>query len=93
MNVYLLYPQKDWVNTESYFVSQSIVQDLGLKTLFSAAAKGVIKENGEVKSIEDADSYLYETMKKVMLVPLHTKEEIYYRQQIMQDCIDNEDFI
>lgn len=93
MNVYLLYPQKDWVNTESYFDSQSIVQDLGLKTLFSAAAKGVIKENGEVKSIEDADSYLYETMKKVMLVPLHTKEEIYYRQQIMQDCIDNEDFI
>ena len=48
MNTYLLYPNKDWVNIENYFDHQSIVQDLGLKTLFSAAAKAVNKENGEV---------------------------------------------
>ena len=54
MNTYLLYAHKDWVNVENYFDHQSIVQDLGLKTLFSAAAKGVVKENGEVKTITDA---------------------------------------
>ena len=93
MNTYLLYAHKDWVNVENYFDHQSIVQDLGLKTLFSAAAKGVVKENGEVKTITDADPYLYDIMKRVMIVPLTTEEEIYYRQSVLQDCIDNEEFI
>ena len=39
MKVYLLYPQKEWLNPEPYFDEKAIVQDLGLKTLFLAAAK------------------------------------------------------
>ena len=42
MKVYLLYPQKEWLNPEPYFDEKAIVQDLGLKTLFLAAAKEVV---------------------------------------------------
>lgn len=93
MNAYLLYPQREWENNKRYFDYQSITQDLGLKTLFSAASKKVIYEDGIVKKIADPDPFLFDTMKKVMMVPLETGEEIRYRQDILKDCINNEDFI
>lgn len=93
MNAYLLYPHKEWVNTKTYFDSRSIVQDLGLETLFMAASKGVVKEREEVKEILGEDSYIKAAMKKVMLVPLETAEEIQYRQDIVKDCFANEHFV
>ena len=92
MKVYLLYPQKEWLNPEPYFDEKAIVQDLGLKTLFLAAAKEVVKEDGKVKRIREADLYLEETMKKVVMVPVEA-EEILYRQEILRDCLQEENFI
>ena len=74
MKVYLLYPQKEWLNPEPYFDEKAIVQDLGLKTLFLAAAKEVVKEDGKVKRIREADLYLEETMKQVVMVPVEAEE-------------------
>lgn len=92
MNACLLYENKDWTNVEPYSDAPSIIQDLGLKTLFEAASKEVEKDGDRVKSIKKADAYLAETMKKVMMVPLQSPEEIKYRQDVLQDCLTREAF-
>ena len=93
MNTFLLYPDKEWDNSGSYFDFQSIVQDLGLNTLFRIAACGVEKENGEIKSIMKADNYILESVKRVMSVPLTSEEEIVFRNEMVKDCVNNEEFI
>lgn len=93
MRAYLLYTQREWANTAHYSDYQSIVKDLGLNTLFQAAAKEIEKEDGKVKRIQEADVFLAETMRQVMLVPLETESEIRYRQEILRDCLDDETLI
>lgn len=93
MKAYLLYPQKEWQNTARYADERAITQDLGLKTLFGAAARELEKEEGKVKSVREADPFLEDVMKKVMLVPLTSGEEIVYRQEILRDCYAQENFI
>lgn len=87
MNVNLLYENKDWNSTKSYFDWSSIVQDLGLETLFDAAKRDVVMKNGRVLYVEHEDPFLAQTMKKVMRVPLETEEEILYRQEVLKDCL------
>lgn len=93
MNVCLLYPHEDWNNTGHYEDEKSIIQDLGLKALFLAAAKEIEYEGEKVKFVRDADTFIEETMKKVMMVPLKTEEEILYRQDILKDCLEDEALI
>lgn len=93
MNAYLLYPRKEWTNTGRYSDDKTIIQDLSLKTLFLAAAKEIEKEDGKIKKIREADPFLEDTMKKVMMVPLQTEEEIRYRQEILRDCYENQEFL
>ena len=93
MNAYLLYPDREWANTGRYADDRTIIQDLGLKTLFSSSAKEFEKEDGKIKSVREADPFLEDAMKKVMMVPLRTREEILYRQELLQDCYQDEGFI
>lgn len=93
MNSFLLYKDREWGTEAGYLDTSSIVQDLGLKTLFSMAGKEVIWEQQQVKKIEPEDRYLVETMRKVMTVPLQRKEEIVYRQQVIKDCMNHRDFV
>jgi len=93
VNTYLLYRDRDWNNTGRYFDDKAIVQDLGLETLFLAAAKKLEIEDDKVKYILDADPYLQETMKKVVCVPLESEAEITYRQDIMKDFFGNEELV
>lgn len=93
MKAYLLYPQKEWENTGRYTDERAITQDLGLRTLFDASAKEIEKEESKVKSVGKADLFLEDVMKKVMLVPLTSREEIVYRQEILKDCYAQEKFI
>lgn len=90
MNVFLLYQDKEWVDTKQYFDHKSITQDLGLETLFTAASKEVVYEKGNIKKIEASDIYMYDIMKKVMMVPLNTEAEIKFRQAVVKDCMDNQ---
>ena len=93
MNVYLLYRDREWAGIKKYFDSKSVVQDLGLKTLYTNAGKDVVFENGNVKKILEQDPYIVDTMSKVMVAPLVSKDEIIYRQDVIKDCLQNEDFI
>ena len=93
MNVYLLYSDKDHINRDRYYDEKAIVQDLGLTALFSASAREIVMEGGKVKQVQEADPVLEDAMKRVMLVPLETEQEILYRQEIVKDCLEQEDFI
>lgn len=93
MNVNLLYKDRDWEKEEPYYDGAAMIQDLGLHILFRMASRQVIYEKGEVKQITETDPFLQETMKKVMLVPLQTEEEILYRQEILKDCLNNKEAI
>ncbi len=93
MKAYLLYEDKEWVNTNSYFDTQSIIQDLGLRILYMMAAREVIKEGDKVKAIGAPDLWIEETMKRIMMVPLETEKEILYRQELLKDCLKEPEFI
>ena len=64
MNAFLLYSDREWVGNTKYFDSGSIVQDLGLKTLFMNAGKDVEFENGAVKKIKEQDHSIRDTKDK-----------------------------
>ncbi len=96
MKVHLLYEDKEWIGIQRYCDANNIVQDLGLKTLFSNAAKDVrYKENAPdtVDQIEQEDLFLMRTMEAVVLSPLETEAEITYRQEMIKDAFANEEFI
>ena len=93
MNCFLLYRDREWTGAQKYFDAKSIVQDLGLKTLYTNAGKDVEFENGTVKKIKEQDPFITDTMSRVMVCPLTTKEEISYRQKILKDCLKNENVI
>ncbi len=93
MNVCLLYKDRDFNGKDSYYDFGSMVQDLGLNTLFVAASKGITWKNGRVHYVHKEDTFLEETLRRVMRVPLTSKEEILYRQTILRDCLNNEDFV
>ena len=90
MNAYLLYENSDRLSERIYYDSKSIVQDLGLKALFLAAAKEVIYENGAVKKVSKEDLYIQDTMRRILMVPVLSKEEMIYRQEIVQDSFKQE---
>ncbi|MBO4627319.1 MAG: hypothetical protein J5645_05050 [Lachnospiraceae bacterium] len=89
MKVCLLYEDRERANADTYYDTRSIIGDLGLDALCSAAAKEVIYENGEVKKLEAEDEFLTETLKNIMMIPLASAEEIAYRQEIVADAIEN----
>lgn len=92
MKVCLLYEDIERNNREKYYDTASIVKDLGLKSVFSAASKKLIYDrNGELQKSDDPDQYLAETLKAVMMTPLYSKEEIDFRQEMIKDCLAHED--
>ena len=92
MKTYLLYQEKEWIDVKPYFDEKSIIQDLGLRILYMMAAREVVWDGENVKSISMPDSYIEETMRKVMMTPLDTEEEIRYRQHILRDSLENPEF-
>ncbi len=76
MKAFLLYPDQD-VDLQQPLPAnaQVLTQDLELDTLFNAMALG--------------DPFLLEVAKKVVLSSLTDLETIRYRQQILQDCLNN----
>lgn len=93
MDVHLLYADREFKWAREYYDGNSIVDDLGLKNLFHACSRDQERVEGNVQSITEADPFLSDTLKKVMLVPLTSEEQIVYRQQIMQDLFANPQFL
>lgn len=93
MKACLLYGDREWENTGRYPDEKAMIQDLGLKTLFSCAARGLVWEDNVVKQVKEADPYLEQVMGKVMMVPLASEREVIYRQDILRDCYKEEGFL
>lgn len=93
MNACLLYREREWSNGGHYFEERALIRDLGLDTLFWAAAREVVKEEDRIVALGEPDAFLESTMKKVMMIPLHEEGEIRYRQEILQDCLAQEALI
>lgn len=74
MNVYLMYPDRDLASEQQLPINtEALVQDLELKTLFDAMARG--------------DKYLMKVVQQTILSSLDDLDVIRYRQQVLQDCL------
>ncbi|MCI8372552.1 MAG: hypothetical protein HFI75_09185 [Lachnospiraceae bacterium] len=93
MQVHLLYPDREWKGTQRYFDYKSIIADLGLEVLFRTAAREQLKQEGAIQKILEADAYLENAMRQVMMVPLENSAQICYRQDILKDFLENEELI
>lgn len=93
MNVYLLFPDREWASTGPYFDWSNITRDLGLNTLFKAAGADSITRTGNQGAAPGEDPYISHSVKRVMGVPLQTSGEIKYRQDIINDCFTKQAFV
>jgi DNA mismatch repair ATPase MutS len=80
MKAHLLYERHDFdVNAPLPPNHQELIQDLEIRTLLQAMARG--------------DKFLYEGSIRVMLASLDDPEAIQYRQSILADCLSHPDII
>ena len=96
MQVTLLYPDREWGREKSYFDKEEICKDLNLHILFRAAACLYDEDGDEGRSMKVAkerDDYISEMVKRVMLVPLATPEEVYYRQQMVKEAVNGYEYM
>lgn len=93
MKVRLLYPDREWKAAGAYFDAEDMIKDLGLSILFQISSRSQEPKKGAVQHADAADRHLGQMLKQVMMVPLKTKEEIVYRQEILRDCMGNKEFI
>ena len=93
MNVFLLYENKEWEDVRKYSDMDNIIQDLGLKSLFSIAAKDVIYKNGEAAGLAMEDEFLTQVMRNVVMVPLNSESEIIYRHEVLEDAVSHEEMV
>lgn len=93
MQVRLLYPDREWKYTGAYYDQESVIKDLGLSILFQVSSRSQEPKKGTVQCADEADRHLGGMLKQVMMVPLKTKEEIVYRQEILRDCMENMEFM
>ena len=71
MEPYLLYRDSTTEGKKSYAFPRDIVKDLNLEILFKAMAR--------------TDELILEKVRRVVLIPLTTPEEIIYRQEVLRD--------
>ncbi len=77
MNVYLMFNNRSFcLDKQRVEKTKDLVRDLELETIFKEMSKG--------------DEFLYEISKNAVLQSLHEKDEILYRQEILKDCIKNQ---
>lgn len=93
MTANLLYENKEWKNPDSYYDSKAITEDLQLHVMFRNSGREQEIKAGTVQTIVEQDVFLENTFSKVLLVPLKTDDEIYYRQEIMKDFFENPELI
>lgn len=71
MEPYLLYRDSSLDGKKCYAFSGDVIKDLNLKIIFKTMAK--------------TDDLILEKVRRVMMIPLTTPEEILYRQEVLRD--------
>lgn len=91
MKVTLLYKDREWGTEKSYFDKEEICKDLNLNIIFKTAGSfsDEPEEGKAVKIAMERDNHVVEMTKRVMLTPLLTQEEVYYRQQMVKEAVEN----
>jgi hypothetical protein len=80
MKVFLMYRDQDFdAARELPPTADALTQDLEMNTLLRAMAA--------------EDQFLYTIVEKALLSSLHNPNAIRYRQEILRDCLENEDVI
>jgi len=79
MKAFLMHRDLDFLQVNLPPNADALIQDLELKTLFDAMARG--------------DEFLFNVVKKTILSSLNNPEEITYRQQILIDCLEHTDIV
>ena len=79
MDSFLLYRDSYADGKKSYFSQRDIIKDLNLDILFRTMAR--------------EDALISEKVRKIVMLPLQTPEEILYRQEILQDFIEHTDVL
>ncbi len=93
MNSFLLYEETDRLPGAGYFDAANIIQDLNLEALFFSASQEAEYENGKIKRFGKEDPFIRNAVRKIMMIPLQNEEQILFRQEILQDFLENEDVI
>lgn len=94
MKVTLLYRDREWGKDKSYFDREEICKDLNLHILFRAAGSLYDEDDDAgltVRVAKERDEYISEMMKKVMLTPILSEQEVYYRQQMIKEALEDYD--
>lgn len=93
MKVHLLYKDKELTGAVSYYDTKSIIQDLNLTTILSAASKDIELNDSQVVGVKKENKHIFDIMKRVLMTPLTSESELKYRHQIIKDIYLREQFI
>lgn len=92
MKSFLLYKDRELPAAEGYLDKDTIIQDLNLKVIFQAASRPVWKQGDSLKQAEQEDFFIYNTVKRIMLIPLENSEQVQYRHRILKELVAKPDF-
>lgn len=90
---YLLYPDMELAQEAGYEQKDELIKDLNLKVIFQAASRPVWKAGDSLKAVEKEDFYIYDTVKRLMLVPVLGREALRYRQEVVKSALEHPELI
>ncbi len=91
MKSLLLYEDRELPAEAGYPEKDAMTADLNLKVVFQAACRHVWKKGDSLKQAEKEDFFIYDTMKRIMLVPLSDAKQVLYRQRILKELLAREE--
>ena len=90
---YLLYPDRELAREAGYEQKDELIKDLNLKIIFQAASRPVFKAGASLKTVEKEDFYIYDTIKRLMLIPVLDREALRYRQEVVKTALKHPELV
>lgn len=93
LHSYLLAPDIELTQESGYEQKDELIKDLNLKVIFQAASRPVWKAGDSLKTVEKEDFYIYDTIKRLMLIPVLNEETLLYRQRVVETALAHRELI
>lgn len=93
LHSYLLAPDIELTQESGYEQKDELIKDLNLKVIFQAASRPVWKTGDSLKTVEKEDFYIYDTIKRLMLIPVLNEETLLYRQRVVEAALAHRELI